>query len=234
MKNIIVISLLSFYTMTTFGQEMISKEFAISRTESFDFSNIYYKQTGKKIEKNEFIKLIQKNPNLPLEKVIGVYGEVTRYLVDLTLSNNALNPSGGKRVEKGELFPNFIMNTIENKKIELDKLKGKIVILRFELEADSFRFNKKEIIDLDSEINQINDKKNKVEAIIIFSSSTSEVMQGYDLKNSNFEVVADAFNFREKYSITSFPTTLIIDKNGFLLDYYNRSEDIDLKLLISE
>ena len=59
-------------------------------------------------------------------------------------------------------------------------------------------------------------------------------MQGYDLKNSNFEVVADAFNFREKYSITSFPTTLIIDKNGFLLDYYNRSEDIDLKLLISE
>ncbi|KUO66759.1 MAG: hypothetical protein APF83_06910 [Lutibacter sp. BRH_c52] len=235
MKKIILISLLSFFTLTTFSQKLISREHSISYIENIDFSKIYNKQTGENIPKKEFFKLIEKNPHLPLEKEIGNDGEVTRYLVDLT-SNNFLSNTdvNRKKVEKGELFPNFVMTTIDNKKIELDKLKGKFVILRFEMEANSFRFQKQEIIDLDNQINQIKDKKNKIESIIIFTSPLSDIEQGFDLKNSNFNVVANGRNFRDKFSITSFPTTLVIDKNGFLLDYFNRSVDIDLIQIISE
>jgi len=235
MKKIILISLLSFFTLTTFSQKKISREHTISRVENVDFSKIYDKQTGKKIPKKEFFKMLEKNPHLLLEKGIGNDGEVTRYLVDLNADNFSTNTVvNRKRVKKGELFPDFIMTTIDNKKIELDKLKGKLVILRFEIEANTFRFKKQEIIDLDIKINQIKDKRNKIESIIIFSSPLSDVKQGFDLKNSNFNVVADGFNFREKFSIIRLPTTLVIDKNGFLLDYFDWSEDIDLKQMISE
>jgi len=243
MKKIILISLLSFFTLTTFSQkrisskdQIISREHSTSFIENVDFSKIYNKQTGKIIPEKEFFKLIEKNPHLPLEKEIGIDGKVTRYLVDLTITNSEMTNVvvNRKKVEKGELFPNFIMTTIDNKKIELDKLKGKIVILRFEMEANTFRFQKQQIIDLDNKINQLKNHKNQIESIIIFLSPLSEVKQGFDLKNSNFNVVANGRNFRDKFSITSFPTTLVIDKNGFLLDYFNRSEDIDFKQMISE
>lgn len=137
-------------------------------------------------------------------------------------------------MNRGEDFPNFIVNTIENKNIELLNLKGKIVIIRFEIESNTFRFKKHEIMELDSKINQIENNESKIEAIIIFSSSQSEVKQGFDLKNSNFQLVANGRNFHQKFSITSFPTTLVLDTKGKLIDYYEDPENVDLpKLLLS-
>ena len=235
MKKKILIALLFFTVLITFGQEKtVSRKFKTSRIEKIDFSKIYNKKTGKKIKKKKYITLKKNNPNLQLERIIGVNGEIVKYLLDLSIINNSPRNYRTKPIIKGELFPNFIAKTINKRIIELNSQKGKVVILRFELEANSFRFKKKEIKQLDNLINKIKRKKEKVKAIIFFASNELDIKQGFDLQNSNFEIISNGYNFQEKFSITRFPTTIVIDKNGKLIDYYNYMDEINLTHLINE
>jgi peroxiredoxin len=157
-----------------------------------------------------------------------------KYLLDLSIINNSPRNYRTKPIIKGELFPNFIAKTINKRIIELSRQRGKIVILRFELEANSFRFKKQEIKQIDNLINKINNKNEKVKAIIFFASNELDIKQGFDLQNSNFEIISNGYNFQEKFSITRFPTTIVIDKNGKLIDYYNYMDEINLTHLINE
>ena len=235
MKKKILITLLFFTVLITFGQEKtVFRKFKTSRIEKVDFSKIYNKKTGKKIKKKKYIKLKKNNPNLQLERIIGVNGEIVKYLLDLSIINNSPRNYRTKPIIKGELFPNFIAKTINKRIIELSRQRGKIVILRFELEANSFRFKKKEIKQIDNLINKINNKNEKVKAIIFFASNELDIKQGFDFQNSNFEIISNGYNFQEKFSITRFPTTIVIDKNGKLIDYYNYMDEINLTRLINE
>ena len=235
MKKKILIALLFFTVLITFGQEKtVSRKFKTSRIEKIDFSKIYNKKTGKKIKKKKYITLKKNNPNLQLERIIGVNGEIVKYLLDLSIINNSPRNYRTKPIIKGELFQNFIAKTINKRIIELNSQKGKVVILRFELEANSFRFKKKEIKQLDNLINKIKRKKEKVKAIIFFASNELDIKQGFDLQNSNFEIIPNSYNFQEKFSIIRFPTTIIIDKNGKLIDYYNYMDEINLTHLVNE
>tara|TARA_B100001063_G_C16762966_1_gene556987 strand:- start:1992 stop:2699 length:708 start_codon:yes stop_codon:yes gene_type:complete len=235
MKKKILITLLFFTVLITFGQEKtVFRKFKTSRIEKVDFSKIYNKKTGKKIKKKKYIKLKKNNPNLQLERIIGVNGEIVKYLLDLSIINNSPRNYRTKPIIKGELFPNFIAKTINKRIIELSRQRGKIVILRFELEANSFRFKKQEIKQIDNLINKINNKNEKVKAIIFFASNELDIKQGFDFQNSNFEIISNGYNFQEKFSITRFPTTIVIDKNGKLIDYYNYMDEINLTRLINE
>jgi len=235
MKKKILITLLFFTVLITFGQEKtVFRKFKTSRIEKVDFSKIYNKKTGKKIKKKKYITLKKNNPNLQLERIIGVNGEVVKYLLDLSIINNSPRNYRTKPIIKGELFPNFIAKTINKRIIELSRQRGKIVILRFELEANSFRFKKQEIKQIDNLINKINNKNEKVKAIIFFASNELDIKQGFDLQNSNFEIISNGYNFQEKFSITRFPTTIVIYKNGKLIDYYNYMDEINLTHLINE
>ncbi len=235
MKKNILITFLLFSTIMIFGQEkIISREFTTSRVVNIDYSKIFNKQTGKRIKKKDFFKMLEKNPNLPLEEIIGVDGKITKYFVDFSKKRNKIINNRTKPILKGELFPNFIAKTIDNKELELNQLRGKVVILRFEIAANNFRFKKYEIQELDDKINQIENKNEKIKAIIIFASSISDIKNGFDLPKSNFNLIPNGVNFQEKFSITKFPTTIVIDKNGRLVDYYRDPEDIDLKWLSSE
>lgn len=235
MKYFITVIFL-FFTISINSQEKkIKKTFKrTSIEERIDYSNIYNKQTGKKISKKEFIKLIKSNPNLPIQKIIGKDGNVIKYLVDTTPQKNSINNFRNNPIKNGEIFPNFIVNTTTNKKIELNTLKGKIVIVRFELEANSFRFKKDEISMLDAKINQINNKEEKVVAIIIFASSKSDINKGFNLPNSNFNLVANGNNFFIKYSIRSIPSTAIIDQKGKLIQFFDDVDTINLKKILSD
>jgi len=235
MKKKILITLLFFTVLITFGQEKtVFRKFKTSRIEKVDFSKIYNRKTGKKIKKKKYIKLKKNNPNLQLERIIGVNGEIVKYLLDLSIINNSPRNYRTKPIIKGELFPNFIAKTINKRIIELSRQRGKIVILRFELEANSFRFKKQEIKQIDNLINKINNKNEKVKAIIFFASNELDIKQGFDFQNSNFEIISNGYNFQEKFSITRFPTTIVIDKNGKLIDYYNYMDEINLTRLINE
>ena len=188
-----------------------------------DFSpdKVYYKQTGEKMPLSEFRRITQ--GRVYFEREIDEEGHVIRYFYD---PNNQKERYLSTLPEKA-LLPNFKLTTIDNKRIELKKLNGKLVILRFELEANSFRFKKQEIAALDKKINALSNK-NDVEAIIIFSCGEDEVRKGFDIDNSNFKLVANGENFIIKYDIHTFPSTLLIDQNGKVIENFTNTENINL------
>ena len=202
MKKKILITLLFFTVLITFGQEKtVFRKFKTSRIEKVDFSKIYNKKTGKKIKKKKYIKLKKNNPNLQLERIIGVNGEIVKYLLDLSIINNSPRNYRTKPIIKGELFPNFIAKTINKRIIELSRQRGKIVILRFELEANSFRFKKQEIKQIDNLINKINNKNEKVKAIIFFASNeNSKAKDGFIFSGLSY---ASTLNTCLAYSFTT-------------------------------
>jgi peroxiredoxin len=234
MKNKFLVILLFFIVSGIFSQTKITRKFTTTQVEKIDLSKIYSKKTGEKIKKKKYIELVKNNPHIQLERVYGVDKKVVKYLLDFTKTDSLLKNYSTKSIIEGELFPNFIAQTIDKKKIELNKLRGKIVILRFELEANSFRFKKQEIKQIDNLINKIKNKSKKVEAIIFFASNKSDIKKGFDLPNSNFQLIPNSLNFQEKYSITRFPSTILIDKNGKLVKHYKFTGDINLKEMINE
>lgn len=198
----------------------------------FDPNKVFYKETGLKVSTSELRKLTNENSRMYFEREIDAEGNVIRYLYDSSNQNG--NRMTDTTIIENGVFPNFKFTTIDKKKIELADLKGKLVILRFELEAESFRFKKHEIEELDRKINALKNKAD-IEAIIIFQCAEEEVRRGFNLNDSNFKLVANGKNFIFKYDIHQFPSTLLVDKNGKLIDKYSYSDDIPLdQLFINE
>lgn len=231
MKGKILFALLVSFLMcnSAFSQEdMAGGSFRRTFSDIIDINKVFYKETGLKISESEFLKLIQENPGAYLEREYDEEGNVIRYLYDPNDQNRSGNRTVNGNVPKNAAFPNFIFTTIDKKKIELKDLTGKLVILRFELEMFGFLLKKQEIEELDKKINALSNKED-VEAIIIFGSTEDEVRKGFDLTNSNFELVANGQNFIFKYGINFFPSTLLIDQNGKLIENYSDSNSIILE-----
>jgi len=216
-KLLIVLTISFMITNLTLGQSlmrtMVDKDFSPDK--------VYYKQTGGKMPSSEFRRITQ--GRVYFEREIDEEGNVIRYFYDPNNQQNRILST----LPENTLLPNFKLTTIDNKRIELKKLNGKLVILRFELEANSFRFNKQQIAALDKKINALSNK-NDVEAIIIFSCGEDEVRKGFDIDNSNFKLVANGENFIIKYDIHTFPSTLLIDQNGKVIENFTNTENINL------
>lgn len=224
----LIISLL--INNTTFGQ---SSNIGVNFTKTFvdkdfDPGKVYYKESGLKVSDSEFLKISRDNPKMYFEREIDEEGNIIRYIYDPNNQNPRTIGTLKAMVSENGEFPNFKLTTIDKKKIDLKNLRGKLVILRFENEANSFRFKKQEIEELDNKINALNNSE-KVKGIIIFLCSEDEVRQGFTLNKSNFELVANGQNFIFKYDIHQFPSTLLIDQNGKLIENYPFSEDIVLE-----
>lgn len=226
MKKIITIFLFLFYLISFSQNDTLKKRFSITEKTFYDFSKMYYKENGEKVLEEDFFKLVKNKINFSIEKIINEKGEIEKYFLSKELKKTSPRDIT-KRVKNGDVFPNFIVKTIKGEEINLKKLKGKTVILRFELFADNFRFKKNEIKELDKKINQFG--KEKVVAIIIFTTPKNEVIRGFNIENTNFKLVADGMSFNERYFINWYPTTIIIDSDGNLDKYYKNSEKIILK-----
>ena len=216
-----------------FSQETTSKIFTIKKVDTeFNIDKLYNKQTGEKVKKKEFKELIKKNPNLPLERIYDKYGEIIKYYFNPIPSNIKMKRSGNYQPKNGELFPDFVLKTIDNETINLNALKGKLIILRFELFADNFRFKKDEIAELDTKINKSN-RQSEIEAIIIFTTQKEEVLRSFDIENSNFKLIPNGDGFHNRCEINRYPTTIIIDKNGKLIDTFKYIYDINIDELLN-
>lgn len=228
MRKVLIVTLIVLSSFV-YGQDA---KIGVSYTRSyidrdFDPGKVYFKVTGKKVPADVFKKIIEENPRLYLDKEIDASGNVTKYFYDENNQDRSSKSDYNLKVDEQSEFPNFKLTTIDRQKIELAELKGKLVILRFEMFANDFHFKKSEIAELDKKINELGGKQ-KIEAIIIFQCSKDEIRQGFDLPESNFKLVADGQNFIEKYGVHSFPSTVLIDQNGKLIKNYNFSDQISL------
>ena len=109
---------------------------------------------------------MEKNPKLYLERVYDEKGKVLRYYYNPENQEDVGVRYLGVVVSSEESFPPFSFKTIEGNTLKLEDLKGKLVLLRFEIYSSDFRFKKHEIEDLDDKINRLENKEDN-EAIII-------------------------------------------------------------------
>lgn len=205
-----------------------SQSLGISYKQQISGKKIINKESGVPIDDSDLQQIINKNPNIIFEPIIDKYGEIDYFEVDPENKNSVYGRDISKRTPLGEQFPPFVMKSIKNKMLDSDKLKGKIVLLQFQLLFMEPFFREttlRDFNDLVSEFKQIID----IQAIVVTESSKNEIPNHIATNNYNFEIVADGRNFNHKYLVSSIPTIVLIDKNGNLINYYNQDEMDKLK-----
>ncbi len=198
----------------------------------FSVDKLYNKNTGKRINQQEFAQLVKEDPNLALEQVYDDEGNTVKYLYDPDKPKSSVIAETSDGVTVGSSYPELIFKSIDGETIALKDLRGKMVILRFEMEADTFRFKKHEIEEMDRAINQTQ-RKPEIAAIIVFDATEQQIKKGFDLENSNFRLVPDGHNFHRKLDVNSFPHTVILDKQGKLMEESSFSEEINISELLN-
>lgn len=233
MNNIFSLLLALLLSSTALAQEQVPvQRRVVHRTREVATAKLYLKTTGEKLSQKDFFELLSKNPNMSMERVINNKGEVEKILVDPGAEASPLMNNWAEKVKIGEDFPELEFTTVEGESLKLKDLRGKLVILRIETDANTPRFMKDEVQKIDSAIDA-SPHKDEVSAILLFMNSAEQVKAGFDHQNSNFEAVPDAGNFTSKLNIRSFPKTLIIDKQGKLFEELSGRQEIDLEALLA-
>lgn len=211
-----------------FISNSFSQSLGVSYKQQISGKKIINKESGVRIDDSDLQHLINSNPNIVFEPVIDKYGEIEYFEVDPNHKNAVIERDVTKRTPVGQQFPPFVMKSIKNKMLDSDKLKGKIVLLQFQLLFMEPFFREttlRDFNDLVSEFKQIID----LQAIVVTESSKNEIPNHIVTNNYNFEIVPDGRNFNQKYLVTSIPTVVLIDNNGNLINYYNQDEIDKLK-----
>ncbi len=235
MKTIVLLISVFIINFQLVAQEQIGVQ-QVRKTIDYEFSidKLYNKKTGERVSDKEFQALLIKNPNIQIERVYNNKGNIVKFLYDPDKTDSSSVMISEKSVKVGAYYPELIFKTIHGAKIKLKDLNGKMVILRFEMEADTFRFKKHEIEEMDQGIHET-ERGSEIEAIIIFDATKQQIIDGFDLKNSNFKLVPNGFNFQRKMNISTFPTTVILDKQGRLIEEFpGTSEGIDVLELLNK
>jgi len=194
------------------------------------YNNLFNLETGERISKEEFDFLVKTNGNIKIETFYDKYGEIERRYYNPKPIEGERRNSINKNPEKGGLFPDFILETIDNKKIELDNLRGKLIIISFGLIIDNVLVNKREIVNIDSKIKASN-RHTEIEYILLFRESKEEIVSVFDIRSTNFKIIPNGEGFINKWNILRFPTTVIIDKEGKFINNFQRFEIDIIELL---
>jgi thiol-disulfide isomerase/thioredoxin len=163
----------------------------------------------------------------------GVYRKyATQQIIDKSFGNNAevkLPDTSGNndiKLEKNEkgmpLIPNFTLKNSKGDEVSLSDYSGKIVILNFWASwCPPCKAEMPEFKEMDEEL-----KKSK-EVVLLTINLTDGKRETKDTalkflkdNNYNFNVLFDdKSDIAELFGIQSIPTTIIIDKAGYLHDY---------------
>lgn len=234
MFRILFVSLLCLVSTSLMAQSLVGVEHTKVRVDrSFSVDKVFNKITGEKVSPEEFRNLIADNPNLLLEPVINKKGDIVKYLYDPNNTNGKYVLPRGMTLTEGTPFPNYELKAVDGKTINFENFKGKMVILRFEMEADSFRFKKHEIAAMDQKINATN-REDEIEAVIIFDASKDEINRGFDLNNSNFQLIPDGGNIQRQLHISRFPYTIVLNKEGVIMAVFKYSDNMNILELLNK
>ena len=174
--------------------------------------------------------MIKKNPKVYFERIINRYGEVGKYFYDPDVQGEPIIPGKENTLVTGASFPLFTFETIDGEILSSENLNGSIVLIRMEVESRTYKLQT-EAYDLLRELIKSKSQLCTIKPIVLFmyEANPDDFAEG---KNSSiFSFIENAINFREKYGITSFPITLLINEDGILLDIYHAGEEINLELL---
>lgn len=143
-----------------------------------------------------------------------------RMFVEDSLANakriDALNAMVGKPAK------NFTLIDLNNKKIELSQLKGKVVVINFWFSQCSPCIE--EIPELNILTSMYN--KSKVSFLAITYDNADTVRSFQKNHGFKFQILTDAKKVTEDYRIIEYPTTLVIDKYGIIRLAINNDKNV--------
>ncbi|SIN65874.1 hypothetical protein SAMN05444394_0229 [Algoriphagus halophilus] len=169
------------------------------------------------------MELLKEKPGLELQHLYGKYGELEKALYDPNEPYKKYRRDPELRPKIGENFPEFVFKTIEGEEFGKDQLNEKWVLIHFN---HLTQFIKKPVWDklyLDLQ------KAKKNYSIECFSLFAYEE----DLKTSFGEyqpiihLVNNGRGFFERYHIIKSPTSVLINPDGLVIQYYFESEAIE-------
>ncbi|MDR3680616.1 MAG: TlpA disulfide reductase family protein [Flavipsychrobacter sp.] len=186
-----------------------------------DASTIYFDTAGNKIEAKQFAECMQS----------GKY-TVVPDIKDGKLLSVKLKPSEQK-ITMGSLAPEFSGTDLTGKSIDLKALKGKTVILNFWFAGCAPC--RAEMPELNNLVDKYKDD-NSVVFVAITYDPTEQAKAFLKRKDFKFIILAGRSDIIDQYGITSYPTSMVIDKSGnvtFSLTTYDGTNVAQLDGVIS-
>lgn len=192
------------------------------------YSRLYNLENGEKMTQEDFNLLIKEKGKVSFIPFFDKWGEIEKYYYNPNPDPTIRKNSGNESPKIKKTFPDFIFTTSENNKMELEDLKGNLIIIHIGLIRNNKLVNMDNILALESKI-KASKKSSKIKSILLFEDSKEDILKVLDIKEIHFTLIPNALGFIKKWNTLIRPTTLIIDKNGkFLGEYvYNSGIKID-------
>jgi thiol-disulfide isomerase/thioredoxin len=125
--------------------------------------------------------------------------------------NNTPKPAESNYFKTGEIIAGFKTKDINGNKINLEELKGKVIVINF------WFINclpcRQEIPELNEVVKEYKDSTNVV-FIAIALDEKSDLKDFLEKKPFDYSIVPDGRSISDIYGVKSYPTHLIIDKEG--------------------
>ena len=180
-----------------------AKGFALQYSLPMPFGKVVYKATA--------LNLNEKNPSLLIPPTD--YKKVT--MMELQREIAGRSPDSFPQIEKESIAPNFIAKNLNGKLIDLNSLKGKVVLLNF------WFINcapcRTEMPDLNELKKEYANNKDVVFIAITFDKEAA-VKKFLQKTTFDFQIIADAIPIIEEYMVEAFPTSIVIGKDGKVVD----------------
>jgi peroxiredoxin len=110
----------------------------------------------------------------------------------------------------GKVFPNIEFTDIEGNKYQLSLLKGKMLVLNF-----WFIGCKPCLMEIPGLNSLVKEYEGQNISFLAFANDKTEALQYFLKKNEYlYRIIPDAFLIAKQNNILSFPTNIIIDRNG--------------------
>lgn len=197
MKSILTLSIILLSTIC-YGQIYYQSQNAKSILTEEQYSKLkkYYVKRGIKV-REEFDKTFVRSDST-----------IRRFKLRLTAKDD---PYEKLNILINKPFPNFIMEKINGDKITISTFKGKPVFVNIWFTGCVPCLEKMPKLNL-----LVEKYKNKVEFVSITFNSIDEVKNFLNKKEFNFTHIINAKKLINKMKINSFPTNIILDKNGII------------------
>lgn len=152
---------------------------------------------------------------------VAAYTMYAKYKPDnkVQLPNENTSQAQGTNQEKQKvLVPDFKLKDISGREVKLSDYKGKIVILNFW--AVWCKYCKQEMPDL-NELNKELEKGNDAVIIAVDAQEKIDTVKSYlNDNNITLHVLLDEDGaVTQTYGVSGFPTTFIIDRDGYAVTY---------------
>lgn len=185
-------------------------------------SVIVNQATGQRISYHNYDELLKKNPGrYRTQPVFDKYGQASSFAlipktkseietgITLTLDEDGM-PQAGKSIAP------FVMQGLDGKTYDSEKLKGKYVLLGFWVKYERPMYTLESTKIISNFIEENAEKGIEIISLGTTINTAEECRKFIPKRNCGFVPVPNSYGFNHRYKITETPFFILIDKRGIV------------------